>query len=169
MISLALAIAIAPPDAAVERYNPPPSATDGMCVPRYPPNLTAWRAGRPFVRDVAVGRTAQLSANPIANVRLAIQPSKPLTGTHYASASFTIAKSGTYQVAVGGIGAAIRPLWLDVAGVDRKPLTSVAHAHGPDCTSVTKVVDYTLQPGSYTFLVTGLTSAAPVRVLVVRK
>lgn len=156
MIAFALALAAATAPAAA-------------CTSKYPPALKAWPNAHPIDHGFVVGRTVDLKAVETAIVRLAVQPSRPLTGTHLATGSFTVKTAGTYQVAAGGVSAPIRPLWIDVAGTDYKPLESTAHGHGATCTSITKVVEFKLKPGTYTFLATGLTSAAPVRVLIVRK
>lgn len=139
------------------------------CTPSYPPALTAWPDAHPIIHGFVVGRTVGLTPMPLAQIRMAIQPSRPLSGTHVAMGSFEVKTAGTYQVAAGGAAAPVRPLWLDVAGADRQPLKSAGHGHGAPCTTITKVVEFRLTPGTYTFLITGLTSAAPVRVLVVRK
>lgn len=154
MIALALALAVQAAPA---------------CTPNYPPALKAWPNAHPLAHGFVVGRTVDLTPMPLAQIRMALNPSKPLSGTHVATASFDVKTAGTYQVAAGGVAGPVRPLWLDVAGLDRKPLKSAAHGHGATCTSITKVVEFQLVPGTYTFLATGLTSAAPVRALVVRK
>lgn len=146
-------------------------AVPAACMrrPMYPSDLKDWPKAHPLAHGFAIGRAADLPAVPVANVRLAVQPSRPLSGTHLATAGFEVRQAGTYRVAAGGVAAPIRPLWLDVAGADYKPLASTAHGHGPTCTSITKVVEFQLKPGRYTLLATGLTSTAPVRVLIVRK
>lgn len=153
---IALALALAAPAAPA-------------CTPSYPPALKAWPDAHPIAHGFVVGRTVELKPMPLAQIRMAWQPSKPLSGTHVAMGGFEVKTAGTYQVAAGGVSTPIRPLWIDVAGADRKPLVSTAHGHGATCTSITKVVEFKLKPGTYQFLATGLTSAAPVRVLVVRK
>lgn len=145
------------------------AAPAAACTPSYPPALKVWPDAYPVAQGFVEGRTVELTPMPVANVRLAVQPSKPLSGSHVASGTFQVKTAGTYQVAAGGATAPVRPLWLDVAGTDRKPLKSAAHGHGATCSSITKVVEFQLTPGIYTFLATGLTSAAPVRVLIVRK
>ena len=167
MISLVLALATL----AVQHdhHAATPAASPPVCTATYPADLAAWRDAHPVEHGVMIGRTAELPARPIANVRLAVVPGKPLSGSHFASASFDVAAAGTYRVAAGGVNAPIKPLWLDVAGADNTPLRNVTFGHGPACTSITKVVEYKLAPGRYTFLATGLTDAAPVRVLIVRK
>lgn len=139
------------------------------CTPSYPPALKAWPDAHPIAHGFVVVRAVELKTMELATIRMAIQPSRPLSGTHVAMGSFEIKTAGTYLVAAGGVSAPVRPLWLDVAGADRKPLVSTAHGHGATCTSMTKVVEFKLTPGTYQFLATGLTSAVPVRVLVVRK
>lgn len=139
------------------------------CTPAYPPALAAWPQAYPAPQGFVIGHAVDLTAVPVATVRLAVRPSKPLTGAYLASGTFTVATAGTYTVAAGGTTAPVKPLWLDVAGADGKPLASVAHGHGAACTSITKAVDFVLKPGRYTFLATGLTGATPVRVLIVRK
>lgn len=170
MISLLLALAAT---AAVQHDQhaaaAAPAAAAAACTASYPADLTAWPDAHPVMHGFVVGRTVELPARPVANVRLAIAPTKPLSGTHYASASFHVAQGGTYRIAAGGVTTPVKPLWLDVAGAGNRPLASTAHGHGALCTSITKVVDFTLAPGRYTVLATGLTSAAAVRVLVVRK
>lgn len=155
MIALAL-LSLAAPAAAA-------------CTPSYPPALKAWPDAHPLAHGFVVGRTVELTPVTAATLRFAAQPSRPLSGSHLAIGSFAVKTAGTYQVAAGGVAAPVRPLWLDVNGADGQPLKSVAHGHGAACTSITKVVEYRLVPGKYTFLATGLTSAAPVRVLIVPK
>lgn len=145
-----------------------PAASPRACEP-LPSVLAAWPDTHPLDHGFVVGRTVELTPVPTAQVKLAMQPSRPLSGTHLAMAGFEVTEAGTYTVAVGGVSGPVRPLWLDIAGADYRPLTSVAHGHGPACSTITKVVDFSLTPGKYTFLATGLTSAAPVRVLIVRK
>jgi hypothetical protein len=73
----------------------------------------------------------------------------PATGGE-ASAAFTIAQAGRYRVGLD------QPGWIDIIR-DGKPLTSVAHGHGPNCTTIRKIIDFDLAPGSYTLKLTKLT------------
>lgn len=146
-----------------------PAAAPCGATPSYPADLRDWPRGRPLAGALAIGRATDLRPMATATVRLAVQPSRPLSGTHLASASFEVRRAGVYRVAAGGTTAAIRPLWLDVAGADNRPLAAVAHGHGPACSTVTKVVEFRLARGRHVVLATGLTSAAPVRVLIVPK
>lgn len=67
-----------------------------------------------------------------------------------ARADFTITKPGRYRVALD------QPGWVDLVR-DGKPLTSVAHGHGPKCTTIRKIIDFDLTAGSYTLKLTKLT------------
>lgn len=141
-----------------------------VCTPVMPAGLEGWPDAHPLAHGFVVGRAVDLPAVPVANVRLAVQPSKPLSGTHLASAGFEVTTAGRYAVAVGSARSAPKPLWLDIAGADGKPLTAVGHGHGPACSSITKIVDFDLTPGRYTLLVTELTGGdQPVRALIVKK
>ena len=57
---------------------------------------------------------------------------------------FRIDKAGNYGIALDQAG------WIDVSAVGASaPLKSVAHGHGPDCSSIRKVVRFALEPGAY--------------------
>jgi hypothetical protein len=66
------------------------------------------------------------------NVRVAIQVTRP----------------GTYRVALG------QKAWIDVVR-GRAGVASSAHAMGPRCTGVAKLVDFPLRPGRYVMQLTG--------------
>lgn len=69
-----------------------------------------------------------------------------------ASANFMITKPGRYRVALD------QPGWVDLVR-DGKALTSVAHGHGPKCSTIRKIIDFDLAAGSYTLKLTKLTKA----------
>lgn len=79
-------------------------------------------------------------------------PAKP---GRVAGIGFTVAEAGAYTVALGGPG------WIDVVpGVGGKPLESIAHGHGPDCTTIRKLVTFRLVPGAYRLQLSGLAAAS---------
>ena len=158
MVLILIAALVAAPVAAK------PACPSPATPPAAPWN--AWSNAGAAGPDLVVGRPRDMPVAAVANVRLAGQPSRPLSGSYLATGSFVVRQAGTYRVAAGGVAAPIRPLWLDIAGADRKPLVAAGHGHGPDCTSITKVVEYRLTPGRYTLLATGLTTDAPIRVLI---
>ncbi|MBO9622268.1 MAG: hypothetical protein J7500_06100 [Sphingomonas sp.] len=61
-----------------------------------------------------------------------------------------IRKAGTYGVALDQAG------WIDVAPAKGKVLQSSEHAHGPQCSTIRKIVRYRLRPGTYRIDVTRL-------------
>ncbi|WEK47710.1 MAG: homogentisate 1,2-dioxygenase [Candidatus Andeanibacterium colombiense] len=77
-------------------------------------------------------------------VKYPLRPEKPGGSVSYGGLfGFTVAEAGTYRVALGS-GA-----WIDVLK-DGRAIGSSAHGHGPDCSGVRKMVDFPLEPGSYT-------------------
>lgn len=82
-------------------------------------------------------------------MRYVVPPEKPgKPATHGGLASFTVATPGTYRVALGA-GA-----WVDVVR-DGKAVASVAHGHGPACSTIRKMVDFRLTPGRYLLQIAG--------------
>lgn len=75
---------------------------------------------------------------------------------------FKIDKAGRYGVALDQRG------WIDVvpgvAGGDA--LKSVLHGHGPQCSTIRKIVRFDLQPGVYRLYLTGLDKPAAKAMLV---
>ena len=69
--------------------------------------------------------------------------------------AFRVAKAGTYGIALD------QPGWIDVlpGAEGGEALTSVAHGHGPDCSTIRKIVRFQLAPGSYRAVVSGLSQA----------
>jgi len=67
-----------------------------------------------------------------------------------ASAAFTITQAGRYRVALD------QPGWIDIVR-EGEALTSVAHGHGPKCTTIRKIVDFDFIAGAYTLKLTKLT------------
>jgi hypothetical protein len=74
---------------------------------------------------------------------------------------FVVSEAGTYAVAVS-LGA-----WIDVAR-DGQVLRSVAHDHGPACSTIRKIVDFRLEPGTYTITLSR-TEASSARLLIFRR
>lgn len=72
-----------------------------------------------------------------------------------ATIAFRVAKAGTYGIALD------QPGWIDVlpGAEGGAPLASVAHGHGPDCSTIRKIVRFQLEAGSYRVFVSGLTQA----------
>lgn len=62
-----------------------------------------------------------------------------------------IRKAGTFGIALD------QPGWIDLSPMRGKPLDSVAHGHGPECSTIRKIVRFRLQPGSYRVSVSRMT------------
>ncbi|MDE2404145.1 MAG: hypothetical protein KGM17_05450 [Sphingomonadales bacterium] len=121
--------------------------------------LAAWGVETAMTANGAatlkVGQAARLTLAPVAAVHWAAAPAKaPAAGTFGGVVNVYVAKAGTYRVALGA-GA-----WLDVIRTGETAATpSTAHAHGPACTGVRKLVDFTLVTGRYAVQVSGAPEA----------
>ena len=95
------------------------------------------------------GRAVNAALHPAAQLAFVMAPGKPLApGGQGGMLSLTISQPGVYAIALGS-GA-----WIDVLkGV--APVESTAHSHGPACSSIHKIVDFPLQPGSYVVQLSG--------------
>ena len=68
-----------------------------------------------------------------------------------ASVGFQIGRSGTYAIVLD------QSAWIDVVPDGAiKPLDSSAHRHGPQCSTIHKIVRFNLTPGSYRLYVSGI-------------
>lgn len=65
---------------------------------------------------------------------------------------FVIDKPGIYGIAID------QGAWIDVVPDDGAPLMSVKHGHGPECSTIRKIVRFDLKPGTYRLYVSGLAS-----------
>lgn len=72
-----------------------------------------------------------------------------------------IEQAGTYAIAVD-IAA-----WIEVRRGDAV-LQSVGHSHGPDCSTIRKIVRFTMEPGAYSIHL-GRTEAAQAHLLIIRQ
>lgn len=80
---------------------------------------------------------------PTPKVAYPVRPEKPGGSVSFGGlARFTVGKAGTWRVALG------TPAWVDVVK-DGKAAVSIAHGHGPNCSTIRKMVDYALEPGDY--------------------
>lgn len=147
----------------------PPPAPCPTPAAALPPDLAAWTPGRSLAAatdrtslvqaPLAIGKRVEGMLAATDTVRFVHPPAKPGDplgkGGMFA---FTVARGGTYRIALGTAA------WIDVVKGAR-PLASVAHAHGPACTGVRKLVDFALKPGRYVLQIEGSKDAvAPVLV-----
>ena len=140
-------------------------ATAPVCTATVAPpaGLEAWSVAPGMTADaIAPGKNIALTLDPIDKVTFPLAPErKPVAGTFGGVYHVTVATAGTYRLALQN-GA-----WIDLVR-DGKSLTSVAHMEGPPCSGIRKIVDFALQPGTYTLQLSGA-KAAPMRILIATK
>lgn len=121
-----------------------------------PANLAGWTAP---ATGFGVNQAVTLDAGDVAKLPDVPAGAKPGGA---AMIGFRIETAGRYGIALDQRG------WIDVVpGVSGgEALKSTAHGHGPDCSSIRKVVRFDLQPGLYRLYLTGLASAS-VKVMLV--
>jgi len=119
-----------------------------------PAGLEAWSMAPGMTGDVvALGKNIALTLQPVEGVTFPLAPGRqPAAGTFGGVYHVTVAIAGTYRVALQN-GA-----WIDLVR-DGKSLTSIAHMEGPPCSGIHKIVDFALQPGTYTLQLSGAKTA----------
>jgi hypothetical protein len=117
-----------------------------------PANLAGWtQAGT----SLSAGRAITMAAVDPASVKL-VGVAAPKEPGRVFSVVFSVPRAGVYGIALDQKG------WIDVypASADllarAGPDTSMAHGHGPACSTIRKVVRYRLAAGSYRLVVSGL-------------
>lgn len=112
-----------------------------------PAGLAGWTApGEGFV----VGKSVTVTAADAASIKGLPAGSKPGGAVVL---GFRVETAGSYGIALDQGG------WIDVipGAAGGEPLKSVKHGHGPECSTIRKVVRFDLQPGLYRLTLTGLT------------
>ena len=157
--------------AAVQEM-PAPAAPSVCAAPApLPPELAAWpqRSAIKAAAGIEGLATAQLVPSQAVDavllrtgdVRYPVRPGKPGGSVSYGGLlGFNAVVPGTYRVALEA-GA-----WIDILA-DGKPIVSGAHGHGPACSSVHKIVDFTLAAGPHVLQIAGNVKPS-IGVLVVR-
>jgi len=122
------------------------------------PGFEAW-GGAP-TPTLAVGKPALIKLPAATSVNFSPALTRPATAGSFGGViPLTIAKEGTYRIALSA-GA-----WIDVI-LDGEKQKSVAHTHGPACSGITKIVDFTLKPGAYQIQLSEV-KAGEIRVMVI--
>lgn len=100
-----------------------------------PTALAAWRTP---AAELAPGAAVTIEAQMIDSPSAARAP-------HVASVRFSVDAPGVYGIALDQKG------WIDVHpdSDGAAAFAPVAHSHGPECSSIAKIVRYRLAPGSY--------------------
>lgn len=112
-----------------------------------PAPLAGWTAPRESFLE---GKALTLTATDAASIMGLPAGSKPGGA---ALLGFNIVTAGRYGIALDQGG------WIDVipGASGGEPLKSVEHGHGPECSTIRKIVRFDLKPGLYRLTLTGLT------------
>lgn len=106
------------------------------------------------------GYEANLLNTP--KVAMPVQPEKPGGSVAFAGLfSFTAPEAGNYSVALGAAA------WIDVLE-DGKAVTPTSFGHGPECTSIRKIVVFPLRAGAHTLQVSA-NADAKLKLMVAKK
>lgn len=90
-----------------------------------------------------IGKAATASLRHLADVRFVTAPDRPGDAASYAGMlRFVIPEPGQYRVSLGSAA------WIDVL-TNGKAMTSAPQGHGPDCSGIRKMVDFTLAAGPH--------------------
>lgn len=134
-----------------------------------PAGMTGWArpvaatggASAAKASPLRIGTAVDAALLPTPRITYATPPEKPGDATSSGGVfAFTVTAPGRYRVALGG-GA-----WVDVLR-GTAAITSVAHGHGPACSTMRKMVDFDLKPGRYLLQVAG-SAAAKLPLMVAR-
>ncbi|MGV3457554.1 hypothetical protein [Sphingomonas sp.] len=121
-----------------------------------PANLSGWTAP---ADGFGVNKAVMLDAGDVAKLPSFPAEVKPGGAVMI---GFRIKTAGRYGIALDQRG------WVDVVPsvAGGEALKSTVHGHGPDCSSISKIVRFDLQPGIYRLYVTGLATPS-VKVMLV--
>lgn len=151
--ALVFAQAVAPPPTAQATAATQCKATDASL----PTPLLGWTTPGDELTPGKAVTLDTVDASTLKDVPAGAKPGKA------ASIAFKVTTAGTYGIALDQAG------WIDLVpgAAGSKPLDSSAHGHGPDCSTIRKIVRYTLATGEYRVFVTGLSQAKAKVMLVV--
>jgi hypothetical protein len=165
----ALAAAMfASPALAQEHEHPQVACT--VTDETLPAGLEEWKgraavtsaAGPAGAAELALGKGYQAGLKAKADVAFAVEPEKPGGSvSHSGVFAFNIEIAGDYAVALGSAA------WIDVVE-DGKALEPKSFGHGPQCTTIRKLMVYTLKPGRHLLQIAG-NGEATTKVLVARQ
>jgi hypothetical protein len=158
--------------AAAAAQEAPKADCGAASAPGLPPGFARWASPSPLTpaarpadlpgAALTIGTAAHGRLHPESEVVFPLPPQKPgQAASHGGLFALAIDQPGTYRIALSS-GA-----WIDVVR-DKTALDASAHEHGPACTGVRKIVDFTLQPGRYVIQVSG-SAEAEISLMVVRR
>jgi hypothetical protein len=147
--------------------SPPACTAPGVLPPAY----GAWGAPAPraAAANAAALPSASFAVDEAVRVKLLqtpavtfpLRPEKPGGSVSYGGLlQLVVAHHGAYRVALGS------PAWIDLVTAGGTAVESTAHGRGPECTGIHKMVDFVLDPGTYTLQVSA-NGAPETQVLVI--
>ena len=102
---------------------------------------------------LVIGQAASVTLAPTPSVAYPLRPEKPGGSVSFGGMlQVVVTTRGTYRVALGS------PAWIDLVTAGGAVVVSTAHRHGPTCTGVRKMVDFVLEPGTYTLQISANSS-----------
>jgi hypothetical protein len=157
---LLLALALPLPSFAAAQ-TPAPVPTCGAVDAALPANYAPWRSPAPAGGTLHPGTAVQIAMRPIAELQAAVPPHQARDGgaTMGARLDLEIGTAGTYEILVD------HAAWIDLVQ-GGTALRSTARAQALPCSTVRKIVDFSLSPGRYVIQLSG-TAAASARLLVI--
>lgn len=144
----ALAFAAAPA-AWAQEHDHGKAPCELLDVAALPANIADWNGGAAIATGAAPDSAATLqlgkgyaaTLKQKAHVAFAVEPEKPGGSVSYSGIfAFDVIEAGNYAVALGTAA------WIDVVE-DGKALEPLSFGHGPVCTTIRKMVVYSLTPG----------------------
>lgn len=171
LILLAAAIAVSAPAFAQQPAQTPAPACAAMDA-KLPADLGDWNGKAALgtatgASDVAkasleLGKGYEAALLNTPKVAFPVQPEKPGgTVAHAGLFEFTVPAAGNYTVALSSAA------WIDVIE-NGKAISPTTFGHGPECTSIRKMVVFPLQPGKHTLQVSG-NADAKIKLMVAKK
>ncbi len=162
-LALTLALLAAPPCVKAQSETAAARPSCAALNANLPPALAAWPpkidlisavdAAHLSTATIRLGEAAQVALHSARDISFPVQPEKPSgPAAEGGLLTFMIDRAGVYRLALSS-GA-----WIDVIK-DAQPQPSIAHAHGPACSTIRKMVDFSLEPGRYVLQVSGGTVA----------
>ena len=134
--------------------------------------LEAWRskadvaaagtAAETAKAELKLGSAVKATLLQTSNVDYPVRPEKPGGSvSHGGLFSLNVTEPGTYRVALS------TPAWVEVVK-DGKAVPSGSFGHGPECTTIRKIVEFPLTAGTHVVEIAANAESA-VNILVVRK
>ena len=157
LILVALAVACAPAAFAQQHDHAAPAcATMDASLPA---GLEDWNGGAPLktvgkaaeLGDtfVTVGKGYAAALGRTTSIYMPVAPEKPGGSVSYSGLfAFAVPQAGNYAVALSTAA------WIDVLE-DGKALEPLSFGHGPECTTIRKMVVYPLQAGQHVLQISG--------------